>query len=306
VRDLARQTGFSKSSVHRLEQALTRRDCHPESWWWETEDGRRWITRLVVATLYPFGLKRGVGAETLSEFLVRLRLERHVGCSPSALRGVMEVLAQAILETTQTWEREGSATGEPRSIIAAVDETFLERMMLVFMDLGSGYVLFEEVAPDRTYDTWYSRVKARLDVLGTEVLYVVSDRAQALIKLAETGLQCLSIPDVFHLSHDVVKSYSLAIASRLSHARQALGHAQEHLALVQASAPGAVDVLGAQALLEAREAEVRRWEDMHGTYRHHLAMVSFIVHPWRLVDSTPQTSHEVERQLHAEITAIET
>jgi hypothetical protein len=37
------------------------------------------------------------------------------------------------------------------------------------------------------------------------VLSLVSDRAKALIKLARTGLDCLSIPDVFHLSHDLAK-----------------------------------------------------------------------------------------------------
>lgn len=306
VRDMAQQTGFSKSSVHRLEQALTRRDCHPESWLWETEDGRRWVTRLVVATLYTFGLKRGVGAETLSEFLVRLRLERHVGCSPSALRGVMEVLAQAILETAQAWEREGSATGEPRPIIGAVDETFLERMMLVFMDLVSGYLLCEEVAEDRSYDTWHTLGQARLEALGVEVLSLVSDRAKALIKLAETGLKCLSIPDVFHLIHDLVKAYSLAIWSRLRQARQAASHAQEHLAMCQASPPSGVAVQQAQALVAASEAEVQRWEGVHRAYRDHLEQLSLLVHPWRLVDSTRQTSADVERQLRAEITAIET
>ena len=37
----------------------------------------------------------------------------------------------------------------------------------------------------------------------------MSDRAKALIKLAHTGLGCLSIPDLFHLSHDLAKGYSL-------------------------------------------------------------------------------------------------
>jgi len=32
VRRLAQQTGLSKSSVHRLTQAMERRDVHPESW----------------------------------------------------------------------------------------------------------------------------------------------------------------------------------------------------------------------------------------------------------------------------------
>jgi DNA-binding IclR family transcriptional regulator len=74
VRRIARKTGFSKSSVHRLQQAIARRGCHPESWLWETAEGRGWLLRLVVATLYTFGLKRGVGLETISEFFVRLRL----------------------------------------------------------------------------------------------------------------------------------------------------------------------------------------------------------------------------------------
>jgi len=32
--------------------------------------------------------------------------------------------------------------------------------------------------------------------------------------------------------------------------------------------------------------------------------VSLLVHPWRLCNSTPQTSQEVESRLHAEIDAI--
>ena len=175
----------------------------------------------MVATLYTFGLKRGVGAETISEFFCRLRLETHVGCSPSALSGVMHALEQAILETAAAWEHEGIADGEVRPIIGAVDETFLERMRLVCMDLVSGYLLFEEVAEDRTYATWHALVEARLEALEVGVLSLVSDRAKALIKLAEKGLACVSIPDVFHLIHDLVKSSSLAMCGPLRQARQA-------------------------------------------------------------------------------------
>ena len=166
IRQVAQCTGFSKSRVHRLKQAIERRDGYPESWLWETAEGHGWLLRLVVATLYIFGLKRGVGADSISEFFCRLRLESHVGCSPSALRGVMDVVEQAILETTAAWEQAGIAHGETRPIIGAVDETFLARMMLVFMDLVSGYLLFEEVVEDRSYDTWHALVEARLKALG--------------------------------------------------------------------------------------------------------------------------------------------
>ena len=41
IRQLAHQTGFSKSSVHRHTQAMERRNGHPESWVWETQEGRQ-------------------------------------------------------------------------------------------------------------------------------------------------------------------------------------------------------------------------------------------------------------------------
>src|SRR6266851_9701958 len=146
VRRIAHKTGLSKSSVHRLTQAMERRGRHPESWLWETEEGRRWLTRLVGATLYTFGLKRGVGMDTLSEFFARLHLETQVGCSPAALRGAMQALEAAVLETAAAWEKDGCASGEVREIIGAVDETFLQRLILVFMDLTTGSLVLEAVA----------------------------------------------------------------------------------------------------------------------------------------------------------------
>jgi Family of unknown function (DUF6399)/IclR helix-turn-helix domain len=306
VRRLAERTGLSKSSVHRHLQAINRRDRYPESSLWETEEGRNWLLRLVVATLLVFGLKRGVGAETLSEFFGRLHLEAHVGCSPSALRRAMHTLERIILDTAAAWEQEGIAHGEIRPIIGAVDETFLQRMMLVFMDLASGYLLMEEVAVDRTYDTWYGCINERLKTFGIGVSYLVSDRAKALVKLAQTGLDCLSIPDLFHLSHDLAKGYSLSIFGRLRQAQQVLAHARQRLEALQASEPGSVPVQQGQAAVEAYEAAVARWQGVRSTYRQSLANLSRIVHPWRLVDATRQTSQEVERQLHIEIQGLET
>jgi hypothetical protein len=154
VRRLAQQTGLSKSSVHRLKQAIERRNRYPESWLWETEDGRRWLTRLLVAALSIFGLKRGVGLETISEFFRHLHLATQIGCSPSALRGVRQAVEATILKTAEGWEQAGLAGGEVREIIGAVDETFFERMILVFMDLSTGYLLLEAVAEERPYATW--------------------------------------------------------------------------------------------------------------------------------------------------------
>jgi hypothetical protein len=109
VRHMAQHTGLSKSSAHRLTQAMVHRDIHPASWVWETAEGRGWLTRLVVATLYTFGLKRGVGLDTMSEFVACLRLDTQVGYSPSALRGVRQALETALLETAGRWEKDSNS-----------------------------------------------------------------------------------------------------------------------------------------------------------------------------------------------------
>jgi hypothetical protein len=301
VRQRAQQTGLSKSSVHRLQQAMERRNGHPESWLWETEDGRRWLTRLVVATLYTFGLKRGVGLETMSEFFTHLHLETQVGGSPSALRGVMKALAVTIVETAGAWEQDGVAAGEGREIIGAVDETFLAQMMLVFQDVPTGYIVQEEVADDRTYATWKALVDERLKALGTSVLDLVSDRAKALIQLAEKGLECLSMPDFFPVVQEIVKSYSLAVGRRLSQAHKALKQAEAGLESCAGLAQGAE----AKAEVEARRVEVQRWEEVQRTYRHHLETLSLTLHPFDLSDSAPQTSAQVDNRLQAAVEAIE-
>ena len=179
-------------------------------------------------------------------------------------------------------------------------------MMLVFMDLASGYLLMEEVAVDRTYDTWDNLIKARLKTFGAAVSYLVSDRAKALIKLAETGLNCLSIPDVFHLSHDLAKAYALSICGRLRQAQQTLAHARQRLEVLQASPPGSAQGQQAQVAVEHCEASVQHWQGVRSAYRQHLSNLSRIMHPWHLTDSTRQTSQEVEHQLHGELQALET
>ena len=209
-----------------------------------------------------YACKRGVGLDTMSEFFARLHLQTQAGCSPSALRQVMRTLEDALLETAEAWEQDGCAGGEVREIIGAVDETFLERMMLVCLDLSTGYLLLETVAEDRTFATWQALLEERLKVLGTSVRYLVSDRAQALVQLAEQGLECLSMPDFFHVVHDIVKSDSLAIRRHVRQAQQALTHAEEVCVRLQEQPHRAHEVREAQALVAARQAEVQHWSEV--------------------------------------------
>src|SRR5262245_6679650 len=134
---------------------------------------------------------------------------------------------------------------------------------------------------------------------------MVSDLAKALIKLADVGLGCPSIPDLFHLGHDLAKGYSLAIFGRLRQAKQALEQARRALEKVPKSAQ-TDPAPSAQARIAACTSAVDHWQAVGRAWRQHLSKLSGVLHPWRLVDSLHQTSQAVEEQLRAELKAIET
>jgi len=153
------------------------------------------------------------------------------------------------------------------------------------------------VAEDRTYTTWKALGDERLKALGAGVRYLVSDRAKAFIQLAEQGFESLSMPDFLHCMHDLVQSYSLAIARGVRHAHQELQKA-EAVRRMQSGADGRhQDASEVQHSVEGRRADVQRWEQVHSTYRHHLETLSLTLPPCRIDDSTPQTSAGVHNRL---------
>jgi hypothetical protein len=181
----------------------------------------------------------------------------------------------------------------------------LERLVLIFLDLPTGYILLEEATEDRSYATWKALVDKRLEALGAPVRSLVSDRAKALLQLAEQGLECLSIPEVFHLVHDIVKSYSLAIGRQLRQARQALQQAEDRLQRHQEHEPQPPAAREAMRQVEVTQAEVRRWETVQREYRQRLETLSLTLHPFAIEDSARQTSMQVESRVQAQVDAIE-
>ncbi len=113
------------------------------------------------------------------------------------------------------------------------------------------------------------------------------------------------MPDFFHCMHEIVKSYSLALGRRVRHAHKALREAQEALARLHGRPQEPHETPDATAVVAMRHAEVTHWEEARRTYRNHLETLSLTLHPFRLVDSTPQTSAQVAIRLQATIEAIE-
>jgi len=300
VRQLAQWLHLPKSSVHRHQQAAVRRNRHPESPLWETPEGDTWLKLLVFATLYVFGLQRHVGADTLSEFFKLLHLDTHVGVSPSALRTLLAQM-EALLPQFQL-ECEASIEPKTRQAVIAMDETFPgDGLLLVLMELSSGYLLVEESVSDRDYATWLAQAAPRLKALGIEVKHAISDRAKALIKLAMDGFHCASGADLFHEQYGLSRWLSPSLRRRQGQAEKDYQAAQ--IALEKADA---VQSTCREEQLEKAVLALEQVEQAQQDYHGNLLGISEVLHPFALADNARQTVEGVVSLLGQRADALAT
>lgn len=124
-------------------------------------------------------------------------MDTHVGVSSGALRTQLRQMEEWLPAFQQSCET--AAPSPTQKAILAADETFFgEMLILILMDLSSGYLLLETPQNNRSFDTWFAQAAPRLEARGIPVGHAISDRAKALIKLAVVGFGCASGADTFH------------------------------------------------------------------------------------------------------------
>jgi hypothetical protein len=304
IRKLAKATGLPKSSVDRHCKRLHERARQvPEAELWEHELGSQWLRVFVLAVMFVFGLKGGVGVERISEFFHRVRLERHLAVSPSALRSLRTQMEEVILTYQAEQEQRLGQAGRRLEIIAGADETFFDQVVLVLMDLASGYLVLEEAADNRTYGTWQERVQAAVTRVGLELRYIVSDRAKALIKLALTGWGCPSVPDLFHALRDLAKVMGVSLGLKLAQIEEQWTHAQQQLSVLEARGH---DPHVQRRLLAHLSTQAEALRADRATYQSTLQQASQAVHPFTLAKSKAQSSAQVESRLHQAVATLNT
>ncbi len=150
-----------------------------------------------------------------------------------------------------------------------MDETFFgEFLILVLMDLRSGYLLLEEISEDRRFDTGYAKTAPRLESLGIEVNHAISDRAKALIKLAISGFECDSGADLLHAQQEVSRWLGARLARRSATAKKQFEAAQRAEANGVEMAANPEKALLVKQRLEAEEALDRAKQNLTDYHEH--------------------------------------
>lgn len=252
----------------------------------------------MVAVLYTFGMECHVGADKLSRFFKLIRIDTHVGVSPSALRQQLIEMENLLPLFQQCCE--SSVSAQTRSAVVAMDETFFgDFLILVLMDLSSGYLMLEDISHDRRFDTWFEKAIPRLKALGIDVNHAVSDRAKALIKLAVTGFGCQSGADVFHAQQDVCKWLGARLGRRHE---QAKTQWEAAVALLQKKPDNNL-----AECVQAVDAEraYKQIQEARADYHDNLAGIAEDVHPFSFDSQQPNRAEQVTASLEKRAQAFE-
>jgi transcriptional antiterminator len=164
VRVISEKTGIPKSTVHYHKQKISERINSSRTDFWETDEGRHFIVRLVIGTIYMFALKSGNGAGRLHEFFKLLKLEHYTGVSETTILKIIREVEGIILEYKEAVEADISNKVEDIKVILGVDETWFDKMYLVCQELSSGYLFFEEDSDKRDAQTWDEYIKKTFEL----------------------------------------------------------------------------------------------------------------------------------------------
>ena len=288
-RCLAKKINLSKSSIHRLYHRILNRNQYPESQLWETEPGQQWLRLLVLATIFVFSLQGGIGCERISQFFHLLRLQRHIAVSPTALRSLRAQMESTIIDYQKQQHESIKEISSHIQVCAAADETFFDQVILVMLDLPSGYIFLEHITENYQYETWLQQINLNFKKFPFKVKYLVSDRAKEIIKLALNDLGAYSIADLFHVLRDL----NLSIAWELNYLTHCLQKQIQTASLTQQP-----------KILQQLQASSKILKQSTLIYQDCCHSISTSLHPFHIHKNTPQTTQIVSTNLKTILTTL--
>lgn len=148
TRQLAKELELPASTVRYNLDKQQSRNQYSESLFWESEAGQHFLKRLIVGVLYTFGIKGGIGAGRIEEFFDQIRLHTHVGISASSILRMLKEIELSILRYKELQEMDVQKQAkykEELQLVLGLDETWLDKMLLVCQELSSGYLFLSKV-----------------------------------------------------------------------------------------------------------------------------------------------------------------
>ena len=205
----------------------------------------------------------------------------------------MEVQVKAKIVEYEQEQSKACQSETPVSICVGADETFFGLPILVAIELSSGFIFSEVECENRTYETWWNQISNWFNPEQWDCRFMVSDGAKALVKLALDGLNCPTVPDVFHMLRDFSKSIGGTISLQQARLQK------EFMALKAKSS----SIANAQLLVV--EAQQLQLENDHNDYRESIHALSQSIHPFNIETGKSQMEMELQTSLQPHLSILE-
>ncbi len=295
IREIAKETSIPKSSVHRNLASQKQRIESVGHTFFETEAGADFLKRLFYCVIFIFGVQAGVGSDTLSLFFNTMMLTFYVGCSASCIRDVKRKLRSTTEVYGDLNTDEVIARCDGKELHLGGDETFFGKsIFLILMELASGFIFTEALTNNRTFKTWWGKLKETLKP-AAKIFSFTADAGTALKKLGKK-IRCENNMDLFHLLSDPKKLFATKFHSK----RRAIEAKRKKLL----KKPLESKKEQKQALL-ALEKQSLVIDKGQSNYRNTMFSVSTQVHPFKHT-LKPKSSEELSLELHSHKKEFET
>jgi hypothetical protein len=296
-RSIGSKLGLSKSSVNRSQQKINNRSDVDGAAFFETKDGQQWLIKMVVATIFVFGIIAGVGAERIAVFFSLLSINAFVGLSASSVKSIENQIDVLILKYKNIWDNKIKDKASELTITPGGDETFFESLMIiVLMDLQSGFIFTENIEEKRDHETWEKVSEPWLPKFKILRCFV-SDKAKAILKLATKTLNITRIPDLFHIMNDISSTMKYSF-SRLVKTKYKL------IETLKKESANGLDTVKSKAKLAALLLSINNINHKQKQYQKNLRKLSLLLHPFSVLSNKEQTTEYIEKEMMKSISVI--
>jgi Family of unknown function (DUF6399) len=312
LRPVAAELGVARSTLQDQRRAVLQNGLPPALQpLFGTEAGLDFLRKLVVVLLVVLVVRGGVSVALVSQCLILLGLGRVIACSTTSLRRVLERLVPFLLAWGQEQKDLRAKGMNPRKVVLVVDENFhWLQMLLVGVDLGTGYLFCEVPSEKRDGETWEKVLRASIEGLKVTICALGRDGAKGLANCAKR-LAVADGPDIFHIQHCVHGAVARPMQRREAAAAKEEATSREELATVLAARAKAADQprgpgrpiewdkreAAAREAITAAEATTKQRSDEREAMRQSIRALGDHYHPVDLATGEVRSAEQVRERL---------
>ena len=284
---LARQYNTSKSSIcRRFKRITSRADVNGASFF-ETSEGKAWLKQLVVAAVFIFGIVAGIGAERIALFFSLIGITKFIGTSSGSVQRIENRIDDEIIKYQKKHDDKIKDVASDIEITPGGDETFFkDQMILVLMDLDSGFIFTEKAEEKRDHKTWEKNSLPWLSRFKLTRCFL-SDKAKAILKLAKDSLFVKRIPDLFNMMSDTSSVMKFAFHRQKTSALKKIKEASKET-------PYEKQHIENKRIIKEQNLQIQTLSINQMSYKKNHRKLSTSLHTFKILSVKPQTTSEAE------------